>query len=199
MSDLLRLDRLFVSQKAKLIELTNEYRIRDESGAEVGIVRQEGQSLLRKAARLVSSLDSMMTHRLAIYDIAGTKVCEIVRPRALMFSKLQILDGSGREVGGLQQARKVFKKVRFAIVGSAGQQLGEIRAENWRAWDFHIVDSAEREIGRITKKWAGVGKELFTTADNYMVEIDPSVTGDVRLLLLAAGAGIDTAIKQKGG
>lgn len=199
MSDLLHLDRLFVSQKAKLVELTNEYRIRDESGTDVGFVRQEGQSMLKKAARLVSSLDSMMTHRLGVYDAGGAKVCEIVRPRALMFSKLQILDGTGREVGDLQQARKVFKKVRFGIMGSAGEQLGEIRAENWRAWDFHVVDTGEREIGRITKKWAGVGKELFTTADNYLIDIDPSVTGDLRLMLLAAGAGIDTAIKQSGG
>ncbi|MFP5297791.1 MAG: phospholipid scramblase-related protein, partial [Actinomycetota bacterium] len=71
-----------------------------------------------------------------------------------------------------------------------------IKAENWRAWNFSIVDGSDREVGRITKKWEGLMKTAFTTADNYVVEIDPAVQGDMRLLALASAAGIDTALKQ---
>ena len=81
-------------------------------------------------------------------------------------------------------------------MGPGGEKLGMVRAENWRAWDFQLLDASEKQVGRITKKWAGGVKEIFTTADNYMVEIDPSVTGDLRLLMLAVATGIDTAIKQ---
>jgi uncharacterized protein YxjI len=186
---------LVFSQKAKLIELNNEYKIQSEDGAQIGMVRQEGQSKLKKAARLVSNLDQFMSHTLAVYDGEENKVLELVRPRKVFKSRVQVKDGSGREVGEITQ-KNVFGKIRFDLQGAGGQPLGQIRAQNWRAWNFSIVDSSEQEVATISKKWAGLGKEMFTTADNYAVEIQPSVTGDLRLLVLASAAGIDTALKQ---
>jgi uncharacterized protein YxjI len=186
---------LVFSQKAKLIELTNEYKIQAEDGSELGMVKEEGQSKLKKAARFVSNLDQFMTHTLAVYDADDSKVLELVRPRKVFKSKLQVKDGSGREVGEIVQ-KNVFGKIRFDLQGAGGQELGQIRAQNWRAWNFSIVDAGEREVAKINKQWAGLGKEMFTTADNYAVEIDPLVTGDLRLLVLASAAGIDTALKQ---
>ena len=194
MSNLLSMDRMFVNQKAKLIELTNEYKIRDEQGNEVGVIRQEGQTALKKAARFISSLDQFMTHTLGVYDNTGTKVLELTRPRKFIKSKLNVADGGGRPVGQIAQ-QNAIGKIRFALEGN-GTTLGEIRAENWRAWNFAIVDHTGQERARITKKWEGLAKTLFTTADDYLVELDPSITGDFRLLVLAAAAGIDTALKQ---
>ncbi len=185
---------MFVNQKAKLIELANEYKIRDEDGNEVGVIRQEGQSGLKKVARFVSSLDQFMTHTLAVYDAGGTKVLELVRPRKFIKSKLQVSDGLGGRVGEIAQ-QNAIGKIRFGFHNGAGQ-IGEIRAENWRAWNFAIVDHSGRERARITKKWEGLAKTLFTTADDYLVEIDPDLNGDFRLLVLASAAGIDTALKQ---
>lgn len=195
MADLTTLDRIFVQQKAKLIELKNEYKIFDESGEQVGVCREEGQTKLKKALRLVSNLDSMMSHTLSVHDAAGNKVLEFTRPRTLWKSKVEVQDGTGKTVGSIAQ-KNVIGKIRFDISGSGGEPLGQIRAENWRAWNFSIVDNSDQEVARITKKWAGVAKELFTTADNYMVEIDPQVHGDMRMLILASAAGIDTALKQ---
>ena len=194
MSHLLNVNRMFVNQKAKLIELTNEYKIRDEQGNEIGVIRQEGQTALKKAARFVSSLDQFMTHTLSLYDSTGTKVLELTRPRKFIKTKVTVADGAGRPVGQIAQ-QNAIGKIRFALEGN-GTPLGEIRAENWRAWNFAIVDHAGQERARITKKWEGLAKTLFTTADDYLVEIDPSITGDFRLLVLAAAAGVDTALKQ---
>lgn len=195
MANLTEQNVLVFNQKAKLIELTNEYKIRSAEGEEIGFVREEGQSKLKKAARLLSNLDQFMTHTLAVYDSEQSKVLELVRPRKVFKSKVQVKDGTGREVGEIVQ-KNVFGKIRFDLHGAGGQPLGQIRAQNWRAWNFTIVDSSEQEVATITKKWAGLGKEIFTTADNYAVEIQPSVEGDLRLLVLASAAGIDTALKQ---
>ncbi|MDQ3877396.1 MAG: phospholipid scramblase family protein [Actinomycetota bacterium] len=195
MADLTKLDRMFVQQKAKLIELNNEYKIFDESGAQVGVCREEGQTKLKKALRLVSNLDSMMTHKLSLHDSEGNKVLEFTRPRTLWKSKVEVQDATGQPVGSIAQ-KNMLGKIRFDLTGSAGEPLGQIRAENWRAWNFSIVDASDKEVARITKKWAGAAKELFTTADNYMVEIDPDVPGSLRMLILASAAGIDTALKQ---
>ena len=50
----------------------------------------------------------------------------------------------------------------------------------------------------VTKKWAGLGKELFTSADNYMLAINETVpAGDpTRLLILAAVMCIDMVMKE---
>ncbi len=195
MTTLLDTSEFFVNQKAKLVEMTNEYKIRDTEGNEIGAIRQEGQSKLKKVARLVSSLDQFMTHTLAVYDAGGDKVLQLTRPRKIMKSKLLVEDGSGSPVGTIAQ-RNMVGKIRFGLEDAQGQALGEVRAENWRAWDFAIVDQAEREVARITKRWEGLTKTVFTTADDYFVEIDPSLRGSLRLLAFAAAAGVDTALKQ---
>lgn len=195
MADLLSYERLIVNQKAKLIELTNEYKIRDENGNDIGIIRQEGQSKARKALRLLSNIDSMLPTRLSVYDTGGQKVAGLHRGFTWWRSKLDVVDGAGNTVGRLAQ-RNLFGKVRFDIEGVGGMPLGQLRAENWRAWNFTITDTSGAEVARVTKKWAGLGKELFTTADNYVIELTPRATGSLRLVALAAAAGIDTAVKQ---
>lgn len=192
---LLQMDRLIFSQKAKLIELTNEYAIRDEQGNQVGMVRQEGQGALKKVSRFISSLDQFMTHKMVAYDGDGTKVLELTRPAKLLRSRILVSDGAGQPVGEIAQ-QNVFGKIRFSFIGPVGETVGGINAENWRAWNFSIVDQAGTEIGRITKKWAGLGKELFTTADNYVFEISATVGGPLRLLALGSAVGVDLALKQ---
>lgn len=187
--------RVVISQKAKVIELTNEYLLRDPDGTEIGVIRQEGQSTLKKVARFVSSLDQFMTHTLAVYDTLGTKVLELTRPRKIVKSSLEVSDGLGAAVGTIRQ-QNVFGKIRFGLHDAAGTRIGEIQAENWRAWNFAIVDAAGNEVGRITKTWEGLAKTLFTTADNYLLDISPQVTGPLRILAFASAVGVDTALKQ---
>ena len=46
---------LVVNQKAKLIEVNNEYAIYDQNGTQIGAVRQVGQSAAKKVLRVVSA------------------------------------------------------------------------------------------------------------------------------------------------
>jgi uncharacterized protein YxjI len=195
MSNLISRARFVVNQKAKIIEMVNEYAIRDPEGTEIGVIRQEGQSTLKKLARFVSSLDQFMTHTLAVYDADGSKVLTVTRPRKFMKSTLLVDDASGQNVGSIVQ-RNVVGKIRFGLLDTHGGDLGEIRAENWRAWDFAIVDTTGNEVGRITKTWEGLAKTLFTTADNYLIELSDVLSGPARVLAFASGVAVDTALKQ---
>ena len=188
-------DRIVINQKAKLIELVNEYLIRDETGRDIGRIRQEGQSKLKKVARFVSSFDQFMTHRLAAYEPDGSRVLELVRPAKFVKSKVLVSDGTGQPVGEIRQ-QNVFGKIRFGLHDQLGQKLGEIQAENWRAWNFAIVDATGGEVGRITKTWEGLAKTLFTTADDYLLEIRSDLSGPLRILTFASAIGVDTALKQ---
>ena len=195
MSTLIARDRFVVNQKAKIIEMVNEYAIRDTDGATIGAIRQEGQSTFKKVARFVSSLDQFMTHTLAVYDADGTKVMTVTRPRKFVKSKVIVSDGMGQDVRSIVQ-RNMVGKIRFGLEDTMGGDLGEIRAENWRAWNFMIVDTAGNEVGRITKTWEGLAKTMFTTADNFVVQIHRPLEEPLRSLVVASSLAIDTALKQ---
>jgi len=195
MSDLLDRDRLIFNQKAKIIEMNIDFAIRDEQENEIGRVRQEGQSQLKKLARFVSSLDQFMTHTLSVYDASGVKVVELTRPRKVFKSTVLVKDGAGNQVGKIVQ-ENMIGKIHFGLEDAGGQSIGAIRAENWRAWDFSIQDATGNEVGRITKTWEGLAKTLFTTADDYLLEIGGTVSPTLRMVMLAAAAGIDLALKQ---
>ena len=70
---------------------------------------------------------------------------------------------------------------------------------DWKGWNFKMVDSGGRELGTITKKWAGIGRELFTSADNYIIALNDSLQQNpaVIALLLAAGLAIDVVFKER--
>ena len=194
MSDLLSRDVIVISQKPKFIEMTNEYEISDPDGATIGRVVQEGQSKARKLLRLVTSVDQFLTHRLSVYDADGTKVLELVRPAKFLKSTVEV-HANGALVGKSVQENVVGKK-RFRLDDASEQTIGSIDAENWRSWDFAIRDAAGTEVGRITKKWAGILREGFTTADRYLLQISGTVTTTMRTIMVASAAGIDTALKQ---
>jgi uncharacterized protein YxjI len=185
---------LVVNQKVKLIELTNEYKVFDQHGAQIGSVAQVGQSTLKKAARLVSSLDQFMTHTYEIRDAREQPVLVLTRPRKFVKSKFQIANADGTVVGEVAQ-KNVFGKIRFSLSAN-GQEVGTLNAENWRAWNFNIQDARGTEVARITKTWEGLAKTVFTTADNYVVELKAAIDEPLRSLVVAAALCIDTALKQ---
>ncbi|WP_299534818.1 phospholipid scramblase-related protein [uncultured Streptomyces sp.] len=185
---------LVVSQKAKLIEVTNEYRVFDQQGATVGSVVQVGQSALRKVLRFVSSVDQYLTHRLEIRDAHGRPQLLLTRPAKFIKSRVIVQRPDGQPVGEIVQ-QNAIGKINFAIMAD-GRQIGAIKAENWRAWNFAIVDHNDAEIARITKKWEGLAKTLFTTADNYVLQIHYQLPEPLLSLVVATALTVDTALKQ---
>jgi uncharacterized protein YxjI len=185
---------LIVNQKAKLIELNNQYSVFDQAGNQIAAVNQVGQSALKKVARLVSNLDQFMTHELQVTDRAGNVVLKITRPRKVIKSTVIVADGAGNEIGRIVQQNMVGK-IRFGLE-AGGRQLGAIKAENWRAWNFRIEDAAGLEIARVTKTWEGFAKTMFTTADNYVLQILQRPAEPLNSLVVASALSIDTALKQ---
>jgi uncharacterized protein YxjI len=188
---------LVVSQKAKVIEVESEYAVYDQHGNQIAAVRQPGQSTARKALRAFSNLGQMMSHNLQIVDLHGNVQLVVSRPTTIMKSTFTVNDGSGHEVGKIVQ-QNAIGKIRFGLE-SGGHQHGLLRAENWRAWDFHILDHTETEVARITKTFEGLTRALFTTADDYVVRFHRPLEEPLRSLVVASALSVDTALKQQGG
>ncbi len=185
---------LVVNQKAKLIEVSNEYAVYDQAGRQIGAVAEVGQSAVKKAVRFLSNYDQFMTHKLQVRDGYGQPVLELTRPAKFLKSRMLVARPDGTPVGEIVQ-QNAFGRIRFALV-AGGQQLGAIKAENFRAWNFAIVDHTETEVARITKTWEGLAKAIFTTADNYVLQIHRQLADPLLSMVVASALTVDTALKQ---
>ena len=183
-----------VNQKTKLVELSNQYSVYDQDGTVIATVNQVGQSSLKQAARLVSSLDQFMTHTLEVTDPSGQALLRLTRPKKIGKSSMIVADADDNEIGRIVQ-RRAIGKIRFALE-SGGKTIGMIKAENWKAWNFRIEDGDGNEVARITKTFEGILRTSFTTADNYVVQIHQDIPEPLHSLVVASAVSVDTALKQ---
>lgn len=194
MHPLLARERLVINQKAKLFELSNQFAILDEAGERIGAVEQVDQSPLHKVVRIFSNLDAALPITLEVRDAGGVGVLRIVKPWFRI--TCSVVQPGGAVLGTIRKQIKLGK-ARFELAGPTGQVLGAVLAQNWRARDFSVRDAADVEVARVTKKWAGLGKELFTDADHYAIEVNPALGDPLRSLAIGSCLAIDSIMKQK--
>jgi uncharacterized protein YxjI len=183
---------LVVKQRLKLVELRNQYGVFAPDGRQIGAVEQVGQSALAFLARVFTSWDVALPITLEIRGPAGP---ELLVKKPWFTWRCEVTRADGLPLGQIVKQIRLGK-ARFALLDPGGAQLGEVRAENWRAKDFSVRDAAGQELARVTKRWAGL-RELFTDADTYVVEVRPTATDPLRSLGVASCLVIDVIMKQK--
>ena len=183
-----------IHQKRKFFELRNEYTLVDQSGTTIGTANQERQSWLTFLARLGSNLDVALPTTIVVRDQAQMPVLEVHKP--WFTSTVSARTPDGQTVGAVKWKIRLGKR-RFALLGPAGQELGEVQAQNWRARDFAVYDAGGTEVARVTKKWRGLLAESFTDADSYAVEFSDGLDDTMRALAFTAALAVDLVMKQK--
>lgn len=189
----------FIKEHAALLKLTGTYDIIDpETNQKIGVAKEEPHPIVKLLRLLVNK--SYFPTKISIYeDEHQPPVLSINKPFSFIQSKVSVMDQNGLSLG-------YFKSKLFSLVGcgfwvfdTQDNQVAEIKGD-WKGWDFKFIGKNGDEWGTVTKKWAGIGKELFTSADNYMISIGniPSNETTVNSLLLAAGLAIDFILKGKG-
>ena len=181
---------LVVNQKGKLFEVNAEYAVYDQHGRQIGAVREVGQSVMKKAVSV-----SNRTRRLQVVDMNGRLLIALIQPTKYLHSKMIVMGANGTQIGQIVE-KFTFNYVRFRLE-SGGQLQGSIHGENRKESDFNIQDATGNEIGRITRSRAGLAKEMFTKADNYVVEIHRPLDEPLRSLVIAAALAVDTSHRQK--
>ena len=96
---------------------------------------------------------------------------------------------------GRFKSKLVGLGISFRVLDPSGKDMALVKGD-WKGWNFSFLDSSEKEIGTITKKWSGLGKEWFTSADNYFIALNDQPEPAVAVLLLAAGLSVDTIYKE---
>ncbi|MDQ1682901.1 MAG: hypothetical protein QOC60_87 [Frankiaceae bacterium] len=186
---------IFVKQQIRLVNL--EYDLGDPLGARTGSVAQVGQNALTAIGKIVGGLDRILQTTLEIRDSNGQPVLRIDKP-LMEWNSANVTLPDGSPVG---QIRKQFRigLARFDLHDPSGNRLGGAEAKNLIAREFNFHDANGTGIARVTKKWSGVGRELFTTSDNYVIEAPLTIPNPLRLLVIASTLSIDILMKQKRG
>ena len=187
----------FVREHAGLLKLSDVYDILDpETKTKIGEAREEISGLVKFLRLLINK--GLMPTRIAIYEGSDENsrklLFSIRRNVALLRAKVHVTDASGVAIGYLQS--KAFSLGgAFRVFTTDGKQVALVKGD-WKGWNFKFL-SGETELGVVTKKWAGLGKELFTSADNYMISIHGTPDPAINVLLIASGLAIDTVFKEK--
>ena len=192
------LDRttFLVKERVGFLKLVDTYDILDPvSGAALGTAT-ENVSGPMKALRLLVNKRLLPT-RVELRGVSGSSLVLTIKRAGVFRSTVQVLDAAGQPLGSFKS--KLFSLGGgFFIHDKAGQQIGEVKGD-WKGWNFRFMTSNGVEMGKVTKQWAGLGKEMFTSADNYVIALDEKakVPPGMNALLLAAGLAIDIVYKEK--
>ena len=186
----------FIREQVGMLKLKGAYDILDpDTQQQLGKATETtpGWAL---AMRMVLK-KQMLPMRVDVRDAQDAQMLSITRGWTFFRSKVHVNNAQNEPIGYFKSKLFSFGG-GFHVYGMDNVKVAEIKG-NWRGKDFKFVNSTGQELGSVNKKWAGLGKELFTTADNYLITLNDN--GDMQqassALLLAAGLAIDTVYKEK--
>lgn len=195
MHPLLKTNLFFVKEHLGLFKASSNYDIYDpESKQLLFQCREIDLNIVSKLLRF-TGFKLCTPFDIQITTENSERVLKLKKGISLFLSRVSVYDENEKKVGYLKQ--RLFPLGNNFDVFDINDTLICSLNGSLFAWDFKFVRNQEA-IGTVTKKWAGIGKELFTTADNYILEINSSVAKDdlARLMMVASVLCIDMVIKE---
>jgi len=184
-----------VKEHLGLFKAANNYDIHDpETGAVIMHCREDYLGIFTKILR-VTEYKKHTPFDIRVSTPDGQQVVRVTRGAVFIRSNVHVLDEHDQPIGAFHQ--KVLSiGGAFTIVDNDGREMCKLTGK-WTSWDFSFT-AGDTELAHVSKKWGGIGKELLTSADNYILEVSDSVPSDsrVRQLILAAVMCIDMVLKE---
>ena len=131
---------------------------------------------------------------ISIKDLEGNEILKIKKGFSFLLPIVRVYNDKDIIIGHFK--RKLSINNSFDIFNEKEKLVCELKG-SLLGWNFKFLCN-QNEVGLVTKKWAGIGKEMFTSADNYMLEIKDNLKKEepLRLLILAAVVCIDMVMKE---
>jgi len=167
-------------------ESKNRFEINDEQGNRLGLAAEESKGAAAWFLRnLFGRCRKASIH---IYDQEGNRLGRGEKPFRWYFHRMEVFDGD-QMIGAIQRKWSLLHR-KFAIENAAGEEVMDIHSPFFRIWTFKLLFQ-DNEVGRVSKKWSGALREMFSDADIFGVECDASVPEEVRKILMVATFLID--------
>ncbi len=196
MHEVLNRNIFLVKEHVGMFKAANNYDIYDsQTGTIIMECREERLGIVTKLFRF-TKFKRMTPFDIQIRTPDGSQVVRVTRGIAiglLLPTKVNVFDEHDQLIGGFKLKLSLAGGA-FNILDATDNPICELKGK-WTGWDFRFV-AGDVQFAHVTKKWAGIGKELFTSADNYVLEISESVPKDhiARQLILAGVMCIDMVL-----
>jgi uncharacterized protein YxjI len=188
MNSILKHNTFFIKEYTGIWKAANSYDILNPETNELLMeCREPNLGFFTKMFRF-SKYKRSTPFNVEINDNLGKRVCRIKRGVSIWRSSVEVYDENDTLIGKFRQ-RLLTLGGKFDLNDPNGQLLFTLE---WSNFDY-TFKRGEEKLGMITKKWMGIGKELFTSADNYIVNIEPIIASNDtnRILILASAICID--------
>jgi uncharacterized protein YxjI len=192
----ININLFFVKEHVKIFKAANSFDIIDPDSKQVVLqCREEGLGFFTKMFRF-TDYKRMTPFNMEIKTPEGQKILTVRRGISIFLSNVEVVDERNNVIGKFKQ--KLFSiGGKFQVLDASERPLCMLKGK-WTSWDFKFISNDGKEFATVTKKWSGLGKELFTSADNYILQISSEVPADhpLRMLILSAVMCIDLVLKE---
>jgi uncharacterized protein YxjI len=181
-----------------MFKASNNYDIYDPKTKEIILhCREKNLNPVYKIVRLfLTDFKALTPFEIDIRGLDGKRIIKVKKGLSLILSKIEVFDENDKLIGLFKQ--KLFPNFypKFEMFDEKENLVSMLKG-NLIGWNFEFLKD-ENTIATVTKKWSGIGKEMFTSADNYILEIKDTVdkTDPLRLLIFAAVISIDMVFKE---
>jgi uncharacterized protein YxjI len=186
-------ERLTVRQRKRWMEILlsfefkNSYDVYDDNQEAVLNAREVGAGPLEFFRRVF--MGPLRPFEMEVADISsGQVLLRIKRSFRFFFHRIDVRTGSGVLLGAVQRRWSWLRRI-YVIEDAQGAEVAELFGPILKPWTFEIRTGGVAK-GAIRKKWSGLGKEMFTDADNFGVDLE-QVPPQVRALAFAATVLVD--------
>lgn len=168
-------------------EMKNRYEVFDQTQRAVLHVGEEGSGFLSFLKRVFLGPSRPFTA--SVTDLGQSEVwMRLRRPFRFIFHRLEVQDAHGAPVGAIQKKWSWIRRI-YQVEDARGQVVAELFGPILKPWTFEIRVRGQTR-GAIRKRWSGWGKEFFTDADNFGVDL-ANLDPDLKVLAFAATVLID--------
>lgn len=186
----------FVKEHVRIFKAANFFDIFDPGTKQLLLqCQEENLGFFTKIFRF-TSYKRMTPFNMEIKTPEGQRLLTIRRDVSIFLSNVEVLDENNNLLGKFKQ--KFFSiGGKFEVLDANDRSMCMLKGK-WTSWEFKFIANDGKEFAVVTKKWSGLGKELFTSADNYILQISQEVPADnpLRLLILSAVMCIDLVLKE---
>lgn len=196
MNAVLNKNLFFVKEHIKMFKAANSFDIFDPQTQEMVMqAREDRLGFFTKIFRF-TDYKRMTPFEIDINTPSGERILTVKRGVSFFVSTVEVLDEKDQLIGQFKQKFFSFGG-KFEVLDASERSLCWLKGK-WTSWDFRFVSNDGKEFASVTKKWSGFGKEFFTSADNYVLQINEQVPANhsLRQLILAAVMCIDLVLKE---
>ena len=192
--------RFLVKERVKFLKSRHTYDIFDPDGNPadpVGVAEEELGVVTQVLRWFVSK--QLMPTRVEVREKPDDSLVFVIRRGWYLFrSRVEVLDAHGTPVGYFTS--KLFSwGGGFHVSTADGKPFAEVKG-NFIGFKYRVVSAdGGFELGKVSKQWAGIAKELFTSADTYLVEVTDDLDSQpiAKMLVLAAALAVDMIFKSE--